>query len=95
MRELMSIILAFIGIPLVLVSLFIAYFLSNKRLWLAIVCDILCGLFLGIFENGLPIGLLSGFVIGIFIALFVILSGLLNKYYRKKGWEIIRKRYRR
>jgi hypothetical protein len=90
MQEFLISALVIIGGGLWLASIFASIFLSNQWLWLAIACGLLGGLCAGIYMNGLPIGLISGLIIGLVMNMLVIPSGLLVKYYRKKGVNKLR-----
>jgi len=92
MSELLNSIFLIIGCGLWLMSIFIVHFLSNQRLWFAILCGILGGICAGVYMSGFPLGIVSGLIVGIVMNLLVIPSGLLVKYYRKKGIALLQRR---
>jgi hypothetical protein len=92
MGELLSLLTAFIGLCAWLVSICIACFLSNNRVWIAVSFGILGGICAGVYMRGIPFGLLLGLIIGSIFDLFIIPGGLLIKYYKRKGMNTLQKR---
>jgi hypothetical protein len=92
MGELLSLVIIFIGLCAWLVSIFVSYFLSNNRVWIAIAFGILGGICAGVYMRGIPLGLLLGLIIGFIFDLIVIPGGLLIKFYKRKGRKILQKR---
>jgi hypothetical protein len=92
MGELLSLLTAFIGLCAWLISIFIAYFLSNNRVRIAVAFGILGGICAGVYMRGIPFGLLLGLIIGFLFDLLIIPGGLLIKYYQRKGRKILQKR---
>jgi F0F1-type ATP synthase assembly protein I len=86
-KPILLIVAAFLWIVVV----FGSFFLPNSKLWISILCGILCGLCMGVYMSGFPLGLITGIIIGLIIDVVIIPSGLLNKYYQKKGLEHLQK----
>jgi hypothetical protein len=92
MEELLSLLIVMIGLGAWLVSIFVAVFLSNRRIWISVILGVLGGICFGIYMIRLPSGLFLGVIIGIIFNIINTSSGLLSKYYRDKGRKMLRKR---
>ena len=84
-----ALILIILSLVLGLITLFICQLLPNRWIWIGIICGFLAGLLAGIERSGLPCGVLIGGILGIGFDLIMVPSGLLTKYYARKGWERI------
>lgn len=83
--------LLYIVVILLLACFIISHFISNRWIWVAVVCGFIAGFLGGIYRYGFPDGLVSGFIIGILFNLLSIPFGLLAKYYRSKSQERLKR----
>jgi hypothetical protein len=88
--EQFTIIVVYSAMILCVIVYVIAVYAPKKYIIFPATALFLCCLIFGLCINGFPLGLLSGLFIGVILEVLTIFSGLLGKYYSKKGLERLR-----